>query len=95
MKKLFGLLLLTAFALAAGELDGKWSGKFDITHSDRDTKADSAYMNLKLDGYEGDRDGRTGRNQAMDYQERQTGGRQAHFSSGYGGWRIDCLRAGL
>jgi hypothetical protein len=38
MKKLFGLLLLTAFALAAGELDGKWSGKFDITHSDGDTK---------------------------------------------------------
>jgi hypothetical protein len=50
MKKLFGLLLLTAFALAAGELDGKWSGKFDITHSDGETKADSAYMNLKLDG---------------------------------------------
>jgi hypothetical protein len=50
MKKLFGLLLLTAFALAAGELGGKWSGKFDITRSDGETKADSAYMDLKLDG---------------------------------------------
>jgi hypothetical protein len=50
MKKLFGLLLLTAFALAAGELGGKWSGKFDITNSNGETKADSAYMDLKLDG---------------------------------------------
>jgi hypothetical protein len=50
MKKLFGLLLLTAFALAAGELNGKWSGKFDITNADGGTKADSVYMDLKLDG---------------------------------------------
>src|ERR1700683_1567420 len=50
MKKLFGLLLLTALALAAGELNGKWSGKFDITNSNGETKADSAYMDLKLEG---------------------------------------------
>jgi hypothetical protein len=50
MKKLFGLLLLTAFALAAGELNGKWSGKFDITNSNGETKADGAYMDLKLEG---------------------------------------------
>ena len=50
MKKLFGLLLLTTFALAAAELNGKWSGKFDITNANGETKADSAYMNLKLEG---------------------------------------------
>jgi len=50
MKKLLGLLLLTVFALAAAELNGKWSGKFDITDSDGQTKADSAYLDLKLEG---------------------------------------------
>jgi hypothetical protein len=50
MKKLFSLLLLSSFALAAAELTGKWSGKFDITNSDREAKADSAFMNLKLEG---------------------------------------------
>src|SRR5258708_36836861 len=50
MKKLFSLLLLSSFALSAGELPGKWSGKFEITNSVGETKADSAYMNLKLEG---------------------------------------------
>jgi hypothetical protein len=50
MKKLLGLLLLSSFALFAGDLTGKWSGKFDITNSDGEVQADSAYMNLKLEG---------------------------------------------
>ena len=50
MKKLFSLLLLSLFALSAGELPGKWSGKFDITNSAGETKSDSAYMTLKLEG---------------------------------------------
>lgn len=50
MKKLICILLLAAFALAAGELSGKWSGGFEITNSEGQTKADSAYMDLKLDG---------------------------------------------
>jgi hypothetical protein len=50
MKKLFGLLLLSSFALTAGDLTGKWTGRFDITNSDGEAKADSAYMNLKLEG---------------------------------------------
>jgi len=50
MKKLSGLLLLSSFALAAGDLTGKWSGRFDITNSDGETKADSAFMNLKVEG---------------------------------------------
>lgn len=50
MKKLLGLLLLTSFVLTAGELTGKWSGKFEITNSDGEVKADSAHMNLKLEG---------------------------------------------
>jgi hypothetical protein len=50
MKKLFSFLLLSSLVLSAGELPGKWSGKFDITNSSGETKADSAYMNLKLDG---------------------------------------------
>ena len=50
MKKLICILLLAAFALAAGELSGKWSGDFEITNSEGQTKADSAYMDLKLDG---------------------------------------------
>jgi hypothetical protein len=44
------LLLLTALTLSAGELTGKWSGKFDITNSSGETKPDSAYMNLKVEG---------------------------------------------
>ena len=50
MKKLFALLLFTSFALTAGELTGKWSGKFEITNSNGESKSDSAYMNLKLAG---------------------------------------------
>ena len=50
MKTLICLLLLTGFTLSAGELTGKWSGKFDITTADGESKADSAVMNLKLDG---------------------------------------------
>jgi hypothetical protein len=50
MKTLICLLLLTGFTLIAGELTGKWSGKFDITTADGELKPDSAVMNLKLDG---------------------------------------------
>ncbi len=50
MKTLICLLLLSAFTLSAGELTGKWSGKFDITNSDGEEKPDSAYMTLKLEG---------------------------------------------
>jgi hypothetical protein len=50
MKTLIGLLLLTGLTLSAGELTGKWSGKFDITTAAGETKPDSAYMNLKVDG---------------------------------------------
>jgi len=50
MKLLISALLLTALTLSAGELTGKWSGKFDITNSQGETKPDSAVMNLKLDG---------------------------------------------
>jgi len=50
MKLLISALLLTAMTLSAGELTGKWSGKFDITNSQGETKPDSAVMNLKLDG---------------------------------------------
>jgi len=50
MKKLMATLLLTAFALTAGELTGKWSGKFDITNSNGEIKADEAYLELKVDG---------------------------------------------
>ena len=50
MKTLICLLLLTGLTLSAGELTGKWSGKFDITTADGESKADSAVMNLKLDG---------------------------------------------
>ena len=50
MKTLICLLLLTGLTLIAGELTGKWSGKFDITTADGETKPDSAVMNLKVDG---------------------------------------------
>jgi hypothetical protein len=50
MKALIYLLLLTGLTLTAGELTGKWSGKFDITTGGGETKPDSAYMNLKVDG---------------------------------------------
>jgi len=44
------LLLLTGLTLSAGELTGKWSGKFDITTAAGETKPDSAVMTLKVDG---------------------------------------------
>jgi hypothetical protein len=50
MKTLICLLLLTGLTLTAGELTGKWSGKFDITTADGENKPDSAVMNLKVDG---------------------------------------------
>jgi hypothetical protein len=50
MKKLIAMALLTAFGLMAGELTGKWSGSFDITNSEGQTKADTAYMDLKAAG---------------------------------------------
>ena len=50
MKTLICLLLLTGLTLSAGELTGKWSGKFDITTAGGETKPDSAVMNLKVDG---------------------------------------------
>ena len=50
MKKFLSLFLLASFALTAGELTGKWSGKFDITNSEGEKQAHQAYMNLKVDG---------------------------------------------
>ncbi len=47
MKRLFCALLLSALALGAADLTGKWSGSFDITNSNGETKADSAYMDLE------------------------------------------------
>ena len=46
MRKLFLLLLLCALAHGATPLAGKWSGSFDITNSDGEKKADTAYMDL-------------------------------------------------
>ena len=50
MKTLICLLLLTAVTLTAGDLTGKWHGKFDVTTSDGDTRSDEAYMDLRVDG---------------------------------------------
>jgi hypothetical protein len=50
MKTLFSILLLTAMTLTAGELTGKWQGKFDITNSAGETSPDEAYMDLKVSG---------------------------------------------
>ena len=50
MKTLICFFLLTALTLSAGELTGKWSGKFDVTNSNGETKPDEAYMDLKVDG---------------------------------------------
>jgi len=43
---------LSALTLSAAEITGKWSGSFDITNSDGETKADTAYMSLKQNGGE-------------------------------------------
>ena len=47
MKKLVSLLLLSAWVLGASDLTGKWSGSFDITNASGETKADTAYLDLK------------------------------------------------
>ena len=47
MRKLLCSLLFSALALGAAELTGKWSGSFDIATSNGETKADTAYMDLK------------------------------------------------
>ena len=47
MMKLFCALLLSTLTIGAAELTGKWSGSFDITNSSGETKADSAYIDLK------------------------------------------------
>ncbi len=47
LDKLLYCLLLSAVALGAAELTGKWSGSFDITNSEGETRPDSAYMDLK------------------------------------------------
>jgi hypothetical protein len=47
MTKLLACLLLFGLSLPAAELTGKWSGSFDITKADGDTKSDTAYMDLK------------------------------------------------
>src|SRR5580698_1526798 len=47
MTKLLCCLLASTLALCAADLTGKWSGSFDITNSNGETKADSAYMDLK------------------------------------------------
>ena len=52
MTKVLCSLLLSALALSAGELTGKWSGSFDITNSEGQTTADSSYMDLKEKGGE-------------------------------------------
>ncbi len=52
MRKLLFCALLSAFALQAAELTGKWSGSFDITNEQGETKADTAYMDLKESGGE-------------------------------------------
>src|SRR5580698_1616232 len=50
MKSLICLLLLAAVTLSAGELTGKWTGKFDITTAEGEKKPDTAVMTLKIDG---------------------------------------------
>lgn len=52
MKTLLCLLLLTGLTLSltAADLTGTWTGKFDITTPDGQTKPDEAIMHLKLDG---------------------------------------------
>ena len=49
MKAILCFLLVSAVALTAAELTGKWTGSFDVTNSGGQ-KADTAFMNLKLTG---------------------------------------------
>jgi hypothetical protein len=51
MKKLLCCLALSVLALNAADLTGKWSGSFDITTADGESKPDTAFLDLKeLDG---------------------------------------------
>lgn len=49
MKTLFCsfLMLMLTVALNAAEVTGKWSGSFDVTNPEGETKASTAYMDLK------------------------------------------------
>lgn len=47
MRILFCLLLLCTLALNAAELTGKWSGSFDVTNPNGETKQSTAFMDLK------------------------------------------------
>lgn len=50
MRKLLLCVLMftvSAFVVRAAELTGKWSGSFDITNEQGETKADTAFMDLK------------------------------------------------
>jgi len=55
MRTLFCALLLAGFALTAvadTTVTGKWSGSFNITGPDGQTKEDTAYFDLKQNGSE-------------------------------------------
>lgn len=47
MKNVWCCLFLLAGSAFAADLTGKWSGSFDITNANGDTKAATAYMDLK------------------------------------------------
>jgi hypothetical protein len=49
MKRIACCLLLSVISLFA-DVSGKWSGSFDITGPDGETKSDTAFLNLKQDG---------------------------------------------
>ncbi len=52
MKTLLCVLFFSALTMRAADLTGKWSGSFDITNSNGETKADTAYLDLKEQGGE-------------------------------------------
>jgi hypothetical protein len=47
MTKLLCCLAFSALALSAAELTGKWSGSFDITFPNGESRADTAYLDLR------------------------------------------------
>ncbi len=49
MRRIVCCLLLSVVSLLA-DVSGKWSGSFDVTGPDGETKADTAFLNLKQDG---------------------------------------------
>lgn len=49
MNRIVCCLLLSMVSLLA-DVTGKWSGSFDVTGPDGETKADTAVLNLKQDG---------------------------------------------